>query len=338
MYIKKLSHLFITALIGILTIFSLSSCSQSSETKTIRLGHGLDITHPVHKGMVRMADLVAEKSNGNLKIKIYPSQQLGTERELLELLQIGSVGMTKVSAAVLGNFASKIQVFGLPYLFQNDEQRFSVLDGEIGKELLLAPQEERLRGLTYYDAGKRSFYTKNTPIEQPSDLSGLKIRVMESQMAIDMVNELGGSPTPISWGELYSALQQGIVEGAENNPPSFLSSGHYEVCKYYSLDQHSAVPDILLIGTETWNKLSPQEQKWVQEAADSSAKYQRKLWSEAETEALKKVQEAGVEVNRPDKEPFIKLTQPIYDQLKKNRPELYKLAQDIRQVEVKSED
>lgn len=321
-----------------ITIFSFlilffSGCEQATDVKTLRLGHGLDVTHPVHKAMEFMAEKVEEKSDGKLKIKIYPSQQLGSERELLELLQIGSLDITKVSAAVLENFAPKIRVFSLPYLFRNDEHKFEVFDSEVGKSLLQEPEQYWLRGLTYYDAGFRSFYTKTKPIEKPADLQGLKVRVQESAMAISLVNNLGGSPTPISWGELYSALQQGIVDGAENNPPSFHTSRHYEVCKYYSLNEHTAVPDILLIGTKTWDKLSEQQQQWLQEAADESAIHQRKLWAEAEKEALKVVKEAGVKINRPDKEPFMKMTQPIYDQIKANNPELYELAERIRQVQ-----
>ncbi|MDZ7691136.1 MAG: TRAP transporter substrate-binding protein DctP [Balneolaceae bacterium] len=198
----KLIPLFFGCLILSLAI---GSCDQIKDTRTVRLGHGLDVTHPVHKAMVFMADRVAKKSGGQLQIEVYPSQQLGTERELIELLQIGSLAMTKVSAAVLENFTPKARVFSLPYLFRSDEHRFSVLDGEIGRDLLLEPQDSWLRGVTYYDAGKRSFYTKTTPIEDPEDLEGLKIRVMESQLAINIVNELGGSPTPISWGN-YTRL------------------------------------------------------------------------------------------------------------------------------------
>lgn len=329
----KNRHNISLLLVGLLFMTSLSNCEELTENRTIRLGHGLDVSHPVHKAMEFMGEKVNEKSEGKLQFRIYPNQQLGSERELIELLQIGSLGMTKVSAAVLENFSPKARVFSLPYLFRDDEHLFNVLDGEIGNELLLAPQKYLLRGLTYYDAGKRSFYTKTTPIRTPKDLNGLKIRVMESKMAINMVDNLGGSPAPISWGELYSALQQGIVDGAENNPPSFYSSRHYEVCKYYSLDEHSAIPDVLLISTKVWNSLNEQEQRWVQEAADSSAKYQRKLWREAEQEALEEVKAAGVEINRPDKEPFRKLTQPIYEQIKKENPEMYGLIESIRSVQ-----
>lgn len=310
----------------------LGGCSEVTDTRTIKLAHGLDVSHPVHKGMVRMAELVDEKSSGKLLIDIYPSQQLGSERETLELLQIGSVDMTKVSAAVLENFVPSIRVFSLPYLFRDTEHYYNTLDGEIGRQLLHAGEDFWLWGLTYYDAGQRSFYTQDRPIRTPEDLQGLKIRVQESPMAVNMVRTLGGSPTPISWGELYTALQQGIVDGAENNAPSFHSSRHYEVTNYFSLDQHSSIPDILLISTHLWNGLEDQEQQWIQEAADSSKVYQRKIWAEAEQEALKVVEESGTEIIRPDKEPFRKKVEVIYNQYEKNDPEFFNLIQSIRDV------
>ncbi len=323
----KISSLFSVLLAA---LFLFLGCQDSSKNKkTIRLAHALSTSHPVHQGMVRLAELVDEKSKGKLEIAIFPSQQLGSEREALELLQIGSIGMTKVSSAALENFVPELRVYSLPYLFKDDEHIVNVLQGEVGRELLLAGEDYWLRGLTYYDAGQRSFYTKDRPIETPEDLEGMKIRVMESQMAVDMVRTLGGSPTPISWGELYTALQQGVVDGAENNPPSFLTSRHYEVAKYYSLDEHTMLPDLLLISTIQWNNLSEKEQKWIQEAADSSAVYQRKIWAEAEKEALETVQEAGVEIIYPDKEPFIEKTAPVYEQYRESDPEFYNLIQRI---------
>ena len=245
-------------------------CAEISSVKKLKLAHGLDMQHPVHKGMEFMAQSVREKSGGKLEIEIYPSQQLGTERQCLELLQIGSLAMTKVSAAVMENFAPNIQVLSLPYIFRGREHNYKVLDGAVGEKLLLQSEKFWLRGLTYFDAGQRSFYTKK-PVNNPDDLANLKkIRVQESVTAMNLVRSLGGAPTPISWGELYTALQQGIVDGAENNPPSFYTSRHYEVCKYYTLNEHTAVPDILVIGTVAWNSLSPQEQEWLQEAADEA--------------------------------------------------------------------
>lgn len=314
----------------VLSIFVLS-CSKTSNVKKLKIGHGLDQSHPVHKAMLYMAEQAAKKSNGTLQISVYPSQQLGTERECLELLQIGSLAMTKVSSSVLEGFAPIFKVFSLPYIFKSEEHKFNVFEGKVGEELLLSPQKFWLRGLCFYDAGSRSFYTKEKPINTPADLAGLKIRTQESATSVKLVNALGGSATPISWGELYTALQQGVVDGAENNPPSFYLSRHYEVCKYYSIDEHTAVPDVLLISTIIWNDLTPQEQKWLQESANESYVYQKKLWKESTMESLKAVEEAGVEISYPDKTPFIEKVQPLLEEYKEEK-DVYDLIQKIKNV------
>ncbi|MCB9266188.1 MAG: TRAP transporter substrate-binding protein [Lewinellaceae bacterium] len=308
-----------------------AGCSEISDTTYLKLAHGLDTQHPVHKGMEFMAKRMAEMSDGKFQIEIYPSQQLGTERQCLELLQIGSLGMTKVSAAVMENFAPNIQVLSLPYIFRDREHSYRVLDGEVGKKMLLQSEKYWLRGLAYFDAGYRSFYCK-TPIRMPEDLNGKKIRVQESVTAMNLVRSLGGAPTPISWGELYTALQQGVVDGAENNPPSFYTSRHYEVCKYYTLNEHTAVPDILVIGTVAWNRLTEQEQQWLQEAADEAKAYERKLWKEAEQAALDSVKAAGVEIIRPDKTLFTEKAKSLFEDYK-NQPEKYQLIQEIQAVQ-----
>ncbi|WP_304157842.1 TRAP transporter substrate-binding protein [Mesonia mobilis] len=318
--------------LGVLLAFFLvfSACKKEEKTKVIRLGHALDVSHPVHKAMKFMANRIEEKSNGQLKVDIYPSQQLGSERELIELLQIGSLGMTKVSTGTLENFAPELRVFGLPFLFKDRQHRFDVLESEIGEKLLEASVRNRLKGLTFYDAGSRSFYSTQ-PLNSPSDLKGQKIRVMESQTAINMVKYLGGSPTPVSWGELYTALQQGIVDGAENNLPSFYLSYHYEVCKYYMVDEHTALPDELLISTVVWDKLSKEEQKWVKDAAMESSEYEKGIWREAELHALEEIKKAGVKVTYPEKEQFREMVQPMYDEFKKDE-EMKKTIEAIQAV------
>jgi len=277
-----------------------------------------------------MAEKAAEKSGGRMRIDIYPSGQLGAERDLIELLQIGSLAMTKVSTAQLEGFVPEIKIFGVPYVFRDDEHRWKVLNGEIGKRLLLAGEKYFLRGMCYYDAGSRSFYTKDTPVNTPKDLEGLKIRVMRSITSVKMVQSLGGSATPISFGELYSALQQGVVDGAENNPPSFYSSRHYEVCKYYCLDEHSSVPDILLMSKVVWESLSTEEQKWLQESVDESVEYQKKLWNEASDEALNEVQKAGVNILYPDKSPFRESVKEMHNSYK-GTP-IYDLIREIENI------
>lgn len=316
-----------------LLLCSLPACNGPAGVRIIKLGHGLGVTHPVHEAMEFMAQRLEEKSGGKMILKIYPNQQLGTERELVELLQIGSLGMTKVSSATLESFSPTIQVLSMPYLFRDDLHRDKVLKGEIGKKLLLESEKYWLRGLCYYDAGKRSFYTKSKPINAPEDLAGLKIRVMESNTAMNMVKSFGGSPTPVAYGELYTALQQGIVDGAENNPPSLYTSRHYEVCKFYAVNEHTAVPDVVIVSTKVWNNLDEQEQAWLQEAADESAVYQYKLWEASVEESFRELKKAGVTITYPESDGFRKAVEVMYQNLQSTQPALFEVVQKIRSTE-----
>ncbi|NOY59438.1 MAG: TRAP transporter substrate-binding protein [Calditrichaeota bacterium] len=311
MRFSRFIFLMIVAIITSVILFS--GCnSGGKKVVTLKLAHGLSVEHPVHKALVFMAQRAYEKSDSTLKIDIYPNEQLGNEKECIEQLQMGSLAMTKVSTSPLEVFVPKFKVLALPYLFKNDEEKWKVLNGPIGKELLAAGESEGLKGLCFFDAGARSFYTSKKPILTPADLKGLKIRTQQSPMAMEMVSALGGSPTPISWGELYTALQQGVVDGAENNPPSLFTSNHYEVCKYYSLDEHTMVPDIVLISTIVWKKLSPAHQKALQEAADETVPYQIKLWKKFVQESMDKMIAKGLKVYHPDKKLFIEKAQAMY--------------------------
>jgi len=318
--------------LGIVLLFGNLSCISINDKTELKLAHGLPTDHPVHQAMEFMAQRCDELSEGKLTIEVYPAEQLGSEQQCVELVQIGSLAITKVSAAVMESFTDDYKVFGLPYIFRSKEHAFKVMDGDIGKDLLLSTEDKWIRGLCYYDAGSRSFYTKDKPITHPNDLAGMKIRVMRSVTAVQMIRALGGSATPISWGELYTALQSGVVDGAENNPPSFYTSRHYEVCKYYSLDEHTTIPDVLVVSQIIWDKLSEQEREWLQQAADESAVLQRKLWAESEIESLEEVQKAGVEINYPDKQPFIDRVQPLMESYRDNEA-IYSYIKRIQAVE-----
>lgn len=319
------ASIFLALCVAVLMV----SCQQEKKDKVLKLAHGLNEQHPVHIGMMEMARILEEISEGQLTMKIYANGQLGQERDLLELLQIGSLDMTKVSVGALENFVPEMKVLTLPYIFKDSAHTWSVLQGPIGKKLLSKGENYWLRGLCFYDAGSRSFYTKDKPIMKPEDLSGKKIRVMNSQSAFDMVNALGGSPTPVSFGELYTGLQQGVVDGAENNAPSFYTSRHYEVCKYYSIDEHTTLPDVLIASTYLWESLSEKERAWLQEAADRSVVYQKKVWAKSVEESLAKVQEAGVEIFYPEKAPFQAKVQGLYKAFE-SKPELKELMDDIK--------
>lgn len=295
-------------------VLLLNGCKPQQQT-VLKLAHGLDRSHSVHQAIVYMGQRLEQHSGGKMRLDVYPNGQLGSERELMELLQIGSLAMTKVSASPMESFVPQMKLFSLPYVFRDHDHFWDFLDSQAGRQLLSAGEKYRLRGLAYYDAGSRSFYTNDKPVHKPSDLQGLKIRVQKSQTSVRMVNTLGGAATPISWGELYTALQQGVVDGAENNPPSFHQSRHYEVSKYYSLDEHTSVPDILLISGPIWQGLSAAEQHWLQTAVDESVIFQKQLWQQQTEAALAAVQLAGVEIIYPDKAPFQALSQQIYQQL-----------------------
>ena len=304
--------------------------SGGSARTVLKLGHALDQSHPVHAGMEFMAQRLDELSGGTMEIQIFPNGQLGSEPETVEQLQRGALAMVKTSAAAMEGFVPEMAVFGMPYLFYDDDHYWKVLNGPIGKELLEAGASVGIRGVCYYDSGSRSFYTIDGPVLGPEDVKGRKFRTLQSRMAMDLISTLNGAPTPIAFGELYTALQQRMVDGAENNAPSLLSSRHYEVAKHYSLDEHTRIPDMVIFSQKIWTTLTSQQQDWVDQAATESVTFQRALWKEKSVEALATVEAAGVTIYRPDKAPFIEATKPLYDQFKGTPVGL--LAERIRAV------
>jgi tripartite ATP-independent transporter DctP family solute receptor len=314
----------------------IGATSPEAKGRVLRLGHSLNRDHPVHKGMEFMASDVEQRSGGKLRIEIYADGQLGPERDLIELIQIGSLAMTKVSTAPLENFSPLIKVFSLPYLFRDREHFWQMADGPIGRELLDASIPYRLKGLCYFDAGARSFYInrkRGVAVRTPSALAGLSIRVQRSRTAVRLVELLGAKPVPIPFGELYTALDTGTVDGAENNPPSLYTTRQYEVTATYSLDEHTIVPDILIIGVDTWNRLSREEQSWLQASATAASHFQRQLWAKAEAEMLATIEDSGVEVIRDvDKDAFRAKTAPMYEDEEFARPEVRDLIRRIRAV------
>ena len=297
------------------------ACGTESPVSVLRLAHGLDTQHPVHRALVGMADDLEARSHGTLKVLIYPAEQLGNEREALELLQLGSLDLTKVSAAVLEGFAPAFVVTGVPYLFRDEAHRHAFFDHPVGERLLRETDPLRLHGLVFFDAGARSFYTRDRPASHPDALANLRIRTQESPAAVALVRNLGAAATPIAWGELYTALQQGVVDGAENNPPSYYSSRHYEVAPYFVLDEHTAVPDVLLVSGDTWRRLSPQQRQWLEESAKAASAEQRRLWREASETAMTALENKGVEILVPDRKPFAERLASLRESYRQ-RPEL----------------
>ncbi len=313
-----------------------SGCRQQQENlRVLKMSHGLSPTHSVHLGLVFMDQRLQKLSGGKMKLDIYPSAQLGSENQCIELLQIGSLDMTKVSSAALEGFADPFKVFGIPYLFRSREQYFRVIDGAVGSRILASTESYWFRGLTYFDSGARSFYTLHTPVRTPSDLKGLKIRVQKSPIAVEMMKTYGGSATPVDWGELYTALQSNVVDGAENNTPSITTAFHHEVAKYYSVNEHTMCPDVILISLSTWKKLSSQEREWLGRAADEAKYYQRGLWAEQEKKSLEEMKAKGMEIIYPDKAPFIQAAAPMIASYKEKKA-FRELIRQIQQTDAEN--
>ena len=285
-----------------------------SKKVVLKLAHVLPASHSVHASLLFMGSRLSELSGGAVDLQVLGGAQLGTEPESIEQVQRGTVAAAKISAAALEPYVSDMAVFGMPYLFRDEEHCWSVLLGDIGREILRSAASHGLHGVAYYDSGSRSFYTLGRPIEKPTDVKGMKLRVQPSKQAQEMITVLGGSPAPLAYGDVYAALQQGKIDGAENNPPSFYTSRHYEVAKHYSIDEHTRVPDVIVFSKKVWDGLSPQVRTWIEQAAAESVAFQRKLWRDQTEEALREVQKAGVTIYRPDQAVFAAAMGPMYTQ------------------------
>lgn len=286
--------------------------------------------YPTTDAIEYMGQLLSDWTNGRITIKIFHSMQLGGEKEALEQVQVGALEMTRVSVGVVGPIVSEFNAFNLPYFFKSKEHMFKVVDGEIGTELLNQLEAGGLIGLGYMDAGSRSFYNKDRAVRTVDDLKGLKLRVMQNPIFVEMVNSMGGNGLPIAYNELYTAMQTGVVDGAENNPPSYESGKHYEVAGYYTLTEHLMVPEIFVFSKKVWDTLSPIDQQLIRNAAVLAAQKERELWAEREQKSLAILKEKGIEVvSDVDKGPFIEATAPVREKFGKDFADLIEKASAI---------
>jgi tripartite ATP-independent transporter DctP family solute receptor len=269
--------------------------------------------YPTVQGLIRMGDLLNEWTGGRISIEVYPSKQLGEEKETIEQTQLGVIDITRVSVGPVGEIVPELNVVALPYIFRSEEHCNKVVDGAIGDELLAKVEAHGFIGLGWYASGQRSFYNTKKPIRSLDDLKGMKFRVMQNELFVNMVAALGASATPMAYGEVYTALSTGVIDGAENNFPSYLTSNHYEVAKYYTLDEHLRVPEIILFSKKTWDGLSASDQKLIKKASDESVPYQRDEWTKKVEEALVQLKAAGCEIiTEIDKQPFIDSMDEVY--------------------------
>lgn len=249
--------------------------------------------YPTTIGDLKFAELVAQRTNGRIKIDVYHSAQLFDEKSAIETAQMGGLAFCRVNAQPLADFTKALGVLSLPYLFRDENHLWKVLNGPIGEELLKEMEANGLVGLTYYDSGSRSFYNSKRVVKTPADMKGLKIRVQQSKLMMGLVEALGASATPMPYGEVYTGLQSGVIEGAENNWPSYYSTSHYEVARYYTLDHHTRTPEVLCMSKAIWDKLSAEDKKIIKQAAMESQAVQRKSWKEYEAKSIAAIKAGG---------------------------------------------
>jgi tripartite ATP-independent transporter DctP family solute receptor len=289
--------------------------------------------YPTVEAVNRMGELLKERSGGRMCIEVYHSAQLGQEKDTIEQTKFGVIDFNRVSMGPFNNLIEETKVVSLPFIFRDVAHMHRVMDGPIGDEILAGFEPHGFVGLAYYDGGSRSFYNRQKPITSIADLKGMKIRVMQSDVFVDMMTALGANATPLPYGEVYSSIQTGVIDGAENNWPSYESSGHFEVAGYYTLNQHLIVPEVLVMSKVSWDKLSPEDQALVRQAAKDSIPINRELWAAREKVSEEKVRAAGVQViDTIDKTPFIEAMVPVY-QKHAGTPKLQSLVERIQATE-----
>ena len=319
---RSLGKMLMVGLCAVILVGLFAACGGNngaapggSEVMELRLAHNLGEDHPLHVAVVAFAQDVYEGTDGNVNVSIFPNAMLGTDIEVLQQLQTGVIDLTRVGAASLESFSEVFSAFTVPFLFEDQEHFYRVMEGEVGQRFFDIAADDGLLGLTFYDGGARSFYT-NIPIHTPDDLVGLNVRVMDNPASVRMMQLLGGSAVPMAFGDIYTALQQGVIDGAENNPTALTLSAHGEVSDYFSLTEHLRIPDFLIISTAVWEQLSTEYQQVFRQAAARSTEVHSSLWAAAQDEAIIEAQgNMDVTIIHPDRAPFQQAVAPMLDEL-----------------------
>jgi tripartite ATP-independent transporter DctP family solute receptor len=333
---KLTSHKLTRALLGLACCCAgllVSLQVAAEEQRVLRAADTHPFGYPTVESVRYMADLLAKETDGRLVIKLYPGRQLGEGWDTLEQTLFGAVDLNRVSLAVLTNVIPETIIPTLPFLFRSQEHRDKVLQGAIGDEILAVFEEYGLVGLAFYESGSRSIYTSKGPVRHPDDLKGMRIRVPSSDVAVAMIEMLGGNATPMEFGQVYEAIRNGTVDGAENNWPSFTDTRHFEVADYYSLTEHTMMPEVLVMSKIRWDQLSSADQMNVRAAAKASVVRMKELWA-ARVEAAKAIvaQRGNKVLIEVDKAAFQKKLEPLYAQFA-STPKLADLVRRIKELE-----
>jgi len=319
---------FVVAIAAVALLVGFSVSAQAKEWR----GWNIHVAgYPNTVAMDKFAELLKEKSGGKMTVKMYHAGTLGSQPDAIEQVRAGALEIGNFNLGPLGPIVPEANVVSLPFIFKDTDHMWRVLEGKAGDIINEGMMKYGLVPLAWYDAGARSFYNSKKPITKPEDVAGMKVRVMNNDLYSGMISALGGNPSPMAFAEVYQSLKTGVVDGAENNYPSFESTGHFEVAPFYSNSQHLIIPETLCINADVYKSLSAEDQKILKEAAQESAMLQRKLWKEREIASKKKVEAGGSTVNEiPDKSAFQAAMKPVYDKYLSDNPGLKPLVEMIQ--------
>jgi tripartite ATP-independent transporter DctP family solute receptor len=287
--------------------------------------------HPTTQADQEFARLVEEKTQGRIVIKVYDNQKLGTEKEVIEQVQFGGIDFARLSTSTIAEIAPQLNVLQLPYIYRDSDHMWMVLNSHIGDYLLASIKEQKLIGFTWFDAGARNFYNNVREVKTMQDLQGLKLRVMESQLMVDMMSAIGASAVAMPYGEVYSSLQRGLIDGAENNYPSYDVSKHYEISKYYTIDEHLRIPELLIASEKIVERITKEDLALIMESAAEAQVYQKKLWARQEKESEEIIRAAGVIITPIEqREEFVEAMKPLYEVYAKDYLDLVEEIQTMK--------
>ncbi len=308
--------------------------TPTADAKEIR-GWNIHVEdYPVSIGMESFLKEVAEKTEGRITGKVFHNGVLGSQPDAIEQVRLGAIDFGEFSLGPMGQVIPETNVVSLPFIFKSIPQMYRLMDGEAGAKIAEGMEKKGLIAVGWYDAGARSFYTSKRAINTPDDVTGLKVRVMNNDLFVGMIEAMGGNATPMAFGEVFQSLKTGVVDGAENNPPSYESTNHFEVAKFYSLSEHLIIPECLCISKRTWDTWSAEDQEIVRAAGKASADLQRELWQAREMKSMEKVQAGGTTVNKiADKAPFQEAMAPVYEKFLADNPDLTDLVNLIRNAD-----
>lgn len=331
-FFKKMLQIVLVTAVSV-TVLTGCGSNQDSAKTIVRIGHNQSSDHPTHIALTAFEEYIEEKLGDQYDVEVYPSELLGSQTDMVQLTQTGAIDFCVASNAILETFNKNYEIFNLPYLFANAEAYHAVMDDTvITDQLFKTTSKAGFEAVTWLDAGTRNFYTVSKPIGSPADLKGLKIRVQQSPTNVEMMRLLGGSATPMGFGDVYTALQSKIIDGAENNELALTNNGHGDVCKYYSYDMHQMVPDIL-IGNYAFLQNLPEDERAVfEEGFKIVNQVEREKWTEAVEAAKNKAEtEQGVIFSYPDQEPFVEACRPLHESVLENNPDIQPIYDAIQE-------